>query len=369
MKAVDIMKKSPPTWLKTAAAVLFVIAVAQGFSDGQDLYPHKNPGLLPMGCGSCHVGHGVPGTTLLPFLEENNCYSCHGEKTRFNKMVEEGKVAPTISQENIYSVFQKPFRHPVEISGAHKAGEVLPESNPAAPRHAECVDCHDAHDAKRVPQLPQEGSAPKQSSMKDVNLEYELCFRCHSTSANKPYYSLDISRLTSPGNPSYHPIEAPSKSATFTSDLVPPYVAASIINCTDCHGNDEASGPKGPHGSNYEGMLVSPYALSDGALESQATYRLCYTCHSRSVITEDIGFTRHHLHVNDQRTSCNTCHDPHGSERNPALINFDTLTAGTVNPVIGPSSSGRIEYYRFAPGSGECYLTCHGVDHNPKRYP
>jgi hypothetical protein len=43
------------------------------------------------------------------------------------------------------------------------------------------------------------------------------------------------------------------------------------------------------------------------------------------------------------------------------LIDFDRT-------IVGPSSSGRLEYDRFAAHNGTCYLTCHGKDHNPATY-
>jgi hypothetical protein len=43
------------------------------------------------------------------------------------------------------------------------------------------------------------------------------------------------------------------------------------------------------------------------------------------------------------------------------LIDFDRT-------IIGPSSSGRLEYQRLGVRNGTCYLTCHGKDHNPATY-
>jgi hypothetical protein len=43
------------------------------------------------------------------------------------------------------------------------------------------------------------------------------------------------------------------------------------------------------------------------------------------------------------------------------LIDFDRT-------IVGPSSSGMLEYQRLGVGTGTCYLTCHGKDHNPATY-
>ena len=36
--------------------------------------------------------------------------------------------------------------------------------------------------------------------------------------------------------------------------------------------------------------------------------------------------------------------------------------------VVAPTSTGRLEYATTLPGKGTCYLTCHGVEHNPRSY-
>jgi hypothetical protein len=43
------------------------------------------------------------------------------------------------------------------------------------------------------------------------------------------------------------------------------------------------------------------------------------------------------------------------------LVNFD-------RSIVGPSSSGMLEYVRLGTHGGTCYLTCHGQNHNPKAY-
>jgi len=65
-------------------------------------------------------------------------------------------------------------------------------------------------------------------------------------------------------------------------------------------------------------------------------------------------------------TSCATCHSGHGSVGNRALSRFgeETLIAG-VTPSL---RTGRLAFVSSGPGSGECYLTCHGRDHAPETY-
>jgi predicted CXXCH cytochrome family protein len=127
--------------------------------------------------------------------------------------------------------------------------------------------------------------------------------------------------------------------------------ADASVRCTDCHGNDDPSGPRGLHGSRYAGILRDAYAAQDGAAESAETYALCYRCHERRSVLSDTGPGRHVLHVVRHGVSCHTCHDPHASTA-PHLIRFDE---GTVFPM-----DGIVEY---SPASG-CTLVCHGVPHS-----
>jgi hypothetical protein len=89
-------------------------------------------------------------------------------------------------------------------------------------------------------------------------------------------------------------------------------------------------------------------------------------CHDiENSILADQSFPEHGRHVVKERTSCATCHDPHGiqeavgtSDNNASLISFD-LT------IVAPDSLGRLYFDGL---SRECYLSCHGVEHSPAQY-
>jgi predicted CXXCH cytochrome family protein len=104
----------------------------------------------------------------------------------------------------------------------------------------------------------------------------------------------------------------------------------------------------------------------DGEQESFETYGLCYRCHDREKVLASPLFPEHYLHVVDRQVSCATCHDAHGSIENRALIRF-----GNTRIVTGVSPSASLDVLAFdstMPGSGSCYLTCHGYDHAPAHY-
>lgn len=318
---------------------------------------HMNKFKNPEGCGVCHRGQWTLGMSRPKLSSEAICFRCH-------RTFGSGRRATDIE-----TVFTKASRHPViETSIYHMRGEALPETDTSAQRHVSCADCHVAHvSAPGAPLRGARGYIPGLARARLVGLpptglrlgraseEYELCYLCHSDSANLPPDSSNMGELFNPGNESYHPVETPGRSANVPS-LVRALSVSSRIKCSDCHGNNDPS-PRGPHGSDYAPILVAEYRTDDGP-EDPRRYELCYMCHDRRSILGDESFIRHNLHVVQQATSCFTCHGSHGSRDNPRLIEFNTL-------VVEPSpTSGGPDYVPGVAGSPRCYLSCHGIDHN-----
>ncbi len=348
-------------------------------------------------CESCHRTHTAPGAQRLlkgqdPLNaakrgEEWACTSCHN-----------GNVAA----KNIQAEFNKPFVHPTYslTPSAHDASESgnnptfpMPETSPAAPRHAECADCHASHGVKNAtataPAAP--GAIRNVSGVNaagqyvaSISNEYELCFKCHAQSANKPQPNgqpygpyrtrqiaqFDLRQELQTTNPSFHPVLGP-RNATDVPSLIAPNTSATVMYCGDCHNNDTGSnaggtGPRGAHGSNFR-RLLERRLDPDGSTESAAAYALCYKCHSRTSILGNASFGEHNLHVSGERASCMTCHDPHGvngtqgnATNNSHLINFDTSVVTPLNGVLRYDDTGAFH--------GRCYLVCHGQSHNGLSY-
>jgi predicted CXXCH cytochrome family protein len=322
-------------------------------------------------CENCHRPHSAQGSKwLLNYAaEESNCYTCHN-----------GNVAAA----NIQNEFTTKLSiHPVAASaGVHDVTE------PAVvqARHVECVDCHNPHASNattgtlagslaNVRGIDINGAEVKSSSS-----EYQICFRCHADSTNKPaphttrqIAQTNIRLELATTNPSYHPVAAPGKN-TNVPTLLAPWTIASTVKCSDCHSNNAGpgaggTGPKGPHGSTYPVMLERQYLKVDFTSESASAYALCYKCHDRSkLIGSGSAFSRHGQHIVDLRTPCNACHDPHGissaqgtTTNNSKLINFDTT-------IVKPSSGGQLKFVSTGTGKGSCYLLCHGENHGPYSY-
>jgi hypothetical protein len=309
--------------------------------------------------------------------EEGTCLTCHGTATARAKMVDDGFLKNTgnLDLADIGSQLSKPYNHPVlTIQGVHRKYETLPEDVVNAARHSECVDCHEAHVVEK--DKPYRGLKGRRvgNFMTDIVEEYELCYRCHSESANAPGNTSNKHEEFMTTNPSFHPVEGEGKN-TLVISLKAPYVAqkqtpsdVSQISCSDCHGSDDINGPKGPHGSIYPGLLVLNYQLDDDRSESGQAYALCYKCHDRSSLLSNESFPYHSMHIQGKfggqdGTSCFTCHDAHGSSQYQHLIRFN-------ENVVFENANGKLEYAAqgYSARHGACYLNCHGVEHNPKEY-
>jgi len=341
--------------------ILFLVPVSI-FSKTLKESAHGDMSKLPRGCASCHKGHGMLNTPMLPSSKDVFCFSCHGNQINVRAAKKEGDLAQNTKMTDIQKEFTKPYHHPIEKIGIHTYNESLPEKDPSMPRHAECGDCHHHHYVTRENTMVAVRGANRFGVKVDsVSSEYELCFKCHSYSANLPPEQTNKAELFKESNPSYHPVIAPGKNTDVPS-LIYPLMVSSRIKCTDCHNNNDPQGPKGPHGSAYRYILSKNFEDNDGS-EGQFQYELCYSCHKRESILNNESFQFHNLHISTVGTSCKTCHNPHGSTRYAHLIDFDNV------PSIRPSNSGRLEFIGFGKRAGQCFLNCHDKDHNPASYP
>jgi hypothetical protein len=265
----------------------------------------------------------------------------------------------------------------LESKNIHSNKEILPETDHRAPRHSDCVDCHSPHQVSSANKFAGIRGKRTGNILTDVTVEYQLCYLCHSDSANLPGRFVNKRVEFAVSNPSFHPVEGEGKNLAVVS-LIKPYKEkkttandVSILKCGDCHGSDDPNAPSGPHSSNYQYILRENYSTKDNETESTFAYSLCYKCHNRNSILADESFKFHSIHIKGKKssmpgnggTSCHTCHTSHGSTEYRYLIRFNT-------DVVTSSSSGILKFKEKGAGTfkGECFLTCHGVDHNPKSY-
>ena len=353
------------TGSRSAAAALVVVsclsasgvAWAGAFSGSA----HGDPTALPKGCGSCHVGHGSPKTKMFIGSEETVCLTCHGGAAWQTTAQAKGLLAKAAPAVSIAAEFNKTSHHPLPgyalpstvTSTYARSMTVVPE----APNTAHCSDCHDPHYlVPAVRGAAVDTTQPKQvaDSRGQRKAEYTICTGCHSGTA-----AVNIQQLVSSSNTSYHPVMAPGRNMSVPS-LLQPYTAQSYVNCTSCHGSDQA-GVLGPHGSAFAPILKANYTTTDGEGESAFQYALCYLCHNRTTVLSSASFSLHQLHVVQQSLSCYSCHNSHGSTQYPHLINF--------NPrVVLGNSKGQLSYQSLGMQRGQCNLLCHGSDHVNRSY-
>jgi len=321
------------------------------------------------GCENCHRSHGAGSLSWLlrEAKDEENCLSCH-----------DGKVA----EMDIRSEITKGYAHSVQFyTGVHAPNE---DASLPMQKHVACDDCHDPHQVTDRSAVAPEASGRLEGVsgisdtgqfVENVNFEYQVCFKCHAQypmtdpAVDRKIIQIDKSQQFSMRSPSYHPVVGIGANE-FVPSLMPEYTEQSIIYCTDCHANDTGpgaggEGPAGPHGSLYSHLLEREYVITDGSNGADiAPYALCYKCHNIESILDDESFKSHDKHIREESTSCSTCHDPHGisdaqgnSTNNSNLINFDITT-------VLPDSTGRLEFIDTGDFSGECYLNCHGIEHD-----
>lgn len=335
---------------------------------------HLDKNKVSGGCAACHYR-----SYLRTGGGSEHCLYCHGSPTRrvvASRNVPAGILPLGAKPINVELEFKKQFRHPTfDGKVGHRSGEILPELDPKASRHAVCMDCHNPHFLTTEKKLA--GIAGKKTGLgvTAIEAEKDLCYRCHADSANLPARATNKKVEFRPTNPSFHPLEAEGKNLAVVS-LVRPYrekkvneADVSRLLCSDCHGSDSSISPRGPHGSINEYILVENYSTKDLQFESTVAYALCYKCHNRISILANESFKFHNQHIVgiDQLlptgTSCYTCHNSHGSTENKYLLKFNQF-------VVKPTATGQLKFVEKGTNqfSGECYLNCHGVEHNPKSY-
>ncbi|MFQ5810330.1 MAG: cytochrome c3 family protein, partial [Armatimonadota bacterium] len=241
------------------------------------------------GCTGCHNDpHKPDGTGANGGLD---CYDCHGI----------GGSAPDIE-----SVIAKTYHHTVPSTAP---SEFDPDS---------CLyKCHDDH-----PHSPKADNT--NTSTASASNEKQLCFTCHDSGGSAPK---TISQTLYNGSAHDYEIAAPGQGWDFSdSSYYRP-------NCSKCHGNDDAAGPRGPHGSDQPSLLNTDVTSGGNTMDD-----LCYQCHD-TASTSGIwpGQATYEAssaaHPTNGNLLCVDCHDPHGSDTDG--------TAGTRNP----SFTKRFEEY------------------------
>lgn len=330
--------------MSRAPLILSVVVMAVfGPATAGSRNPHLDPASVTGGCAACHQGHGAPRSPMLPGSQKQLCLSCHGSMAENGRRTAEGSLAPSARPALLGAMTAKLYAHPIDADATGAGANVVTCTSCHSPHRGTRNERLDSHEAKRSPRDPSEA-------------EFELCEGCHGMEGGRRTL---IARKLDPNNRSFHPVEAPAPDRAHS---VSPALSGGRIACTDCHGNDDRQGPRGPHASNVPFILNADYRQSDGP-ESEQAFALCYGCHDRKQVLEA---EPHATHVGIRGAACRTCHDGHGSVANRALVHIGEDES--LQQVLPSLSAGRLAFVSDRAGTGECYLTCHGVDHAPKSY-
>ena len=360
--ALCISCHSPADWEASSHEA----STATWNATGDDPWPHTAfDTVAENACANCHRPHKAAGheRLLSDPIEANVCLVCHT-----------GNVASA----DIGAETLKVYGHFVQdYGGVHDPAEDFAE---AVNNHVECVDCHNPHRVDSSAPLEPGGVPGSMRGVKGLDASgntvvsadftYEICIKCHSGlnqfepgtyTINRQDAQPDLLLALGVANPSYHPVMGAVKNMDVPS-LIAPLTENSIITCTDCHGNDDSGGPKGPHGSSHRYLLVENYTTGDNTVESNLEYALCYACHDRTSILNTgnpSGFP-HKTHIVDYQAPCSACHDPHGSTVNTHLINFDLGIVGPYDPL----GVNLLAFVDNGSNAGSCTLVCHGSSHD-----
>jgi len=305
--------------------------------------------------------------------------------------------------DDIAAQYAKTYHHPT--TGDHTPGENTSGAFAAGTtRHGYCIDCHNPHVAQATlheagtnaasgPLLKVSGVTAGGSFTSEISFEYELCYKCHSSSwtTQPDTAQADIDAEFDPANASYHPVEA--NLATGTGKGSTPLADAQVGNgvdewenegaqtmyCSDCHGDDASSPPAGPHGSGIPKILKGRwpekslgvlYTLADGSLDDNC---LCKNCHPLNI---DNGPNYVHNYYRHQSTAksgqicdCVQCHVglPHGYHYTTGGATMEGRLIAHADDVAPYNYGGntatitRFEQNASAPGTyaqSDCAATC-----------
>ena len=353
-------------------------------------------------CNRCHTSHHAAGRLMNLKAADPNalCAKCHQGKE--GDLVQQGAIQmPEGKGLESDHLFQSRTERSREgqtyvrtYEGGGRKGVLL----------SGCDGCHDPHakDKKKLKEVAFDargdwvGSKPA--------LTAQICFGCHAgpeaVRMRAGFGDVgDIGARFARGARSQH---AMGRTAGERPDLpsLNGMRSEGRLDCTSCHDNPDEAGPRGPHVSPYPHLLCASYGREMDGGVGERSNDLCYKCHSQVSIEGNQSFPLHREHIRGfvdrarpggsieetgprrniaeeglrtlkdlkpgrqgafmagfgEPTPCATCHNPHGSIQNPALIDFDTT-------VVTPSMGGGISFRQTGPRRGSCTLTCHGHSH------
>jgi len=248
-------------------------------------------------CGNCHNPHASDNRALLTQAPDKLCFTCHPMGAQINRM----------------------------------------QAHPPAKR-GWCTDCHSPHASGNKGIL--------------VARQRELCFRCHPTVgvlSNLPVQHQPFLEDNCTGCHEPH-----------GSDNLPLLVRAQPGLCFNCHPaiqNQFARTSHHPVGVELTcGSCHNPHAAQYAALIDAQNNAFCYQCHGDKQVAYDDS--AHSIML------CVKCHTPHGSQFAPILIAQNPDLCLTCHPAMEAQGTHPVRSHFFDLHAKKG-LTCSSSCHNP----
>ncbi|MCG3180776.1 MAG: hypothetical protein BIFFINMI_03139 [Phycisphaerae bacterium] len=325
-------------------------------------------------CLGCHNPHGSSNRQMLRSDNAGQlCATCHGDVTQARKQVH-GPVAAgnCVTCHNAHS-----SNHPHLLVaegrglclGCHKEmDQQLKEVKYLhEPVKGDCLQCHEPHASNQKMHLrkdPLDLCSSCHANVKDQALKSthkhtpvttgDACISCHT-----PHGSDTAKLMKAPAAKvclACHdkPIKEDNLTVASVAEIAKPgeFLHGPIRdgNCSGCHN---------VHGSNESRLLAAPYTSNFYAPFSVEDYELCFTCHSKQMVTtaQTQGLTNfrdgtanlHYVHVNREKgRTCRACHSTHASDH-PLHIRDSVPFGNWELPIhFTPTANG-----------GKCQSGCH----------
>jgi predicted CXXCH cytochrome family protein len=379
-----------------------------------------------MACNSCHRVHAAPHPERLLARDstEKACYRCHGTGSTIAT-----DVQTEFNRAYRHRVFAYEAQHqPVTVQPPLEGSPITTKHVECT----DCHDGHAANSTtpsgriRNVMGVTIGGAAVRLTSSSP---EYQLCLRCHAFGGETITGTGDDKFLhfgtTAPASgwidgttnvpKGFHPVISAGRgdATVFNNSLSGGMSSTSVMGCSDCHASQTTASDsgwvdarttqvEGPHGSSNNYILRGAYSLAaclatlnasncqPYASSNGSAFGLCFACHRIGMWTSSsYTYTRfkagtsnlHQLHASF--SGCPECHyDMHSNAHATTHTTFGNIPAGLTQyaqqsthlinfpPSVSgiPNTTNPQWRYNSSTTNWECYLSCHGKQHNPYTY-
>lgn len=325
-------------------------------------------------CSKCHDPHGSSTRSLIGRSSVTEmCTSCHQETMRgshSHKPAAEGCTACHLSHSSSHAKLLT--KEPMAL--CQECHEPVTKSiqalaHPHKPAQGDCLKCHSPHASDQARILKQSPKKLCLSCHQEFGKKLESvahphsavddersCLNCHAAHASD--HAKQLAKDTIGSCMACH-----SKAITVSETRVVAAANELVVDEFHKHGpilKGECAGCHDVHGGAHERLLVAPYEPGFYQRYSADSYKLCFKCHDRALVSTTGGEVStkfrqgernlHAVHVNssDRGRSCRSCHTVHASRQEGMVA--DSVKFGEWQLPLN---------YAKTPTGGSCAPGCH----------